>query len=199
MPDHKFELLNAYLDGELNPQQRRKCETHLESCPECQAELEALETLSGRLAEVPLPEFTSPEQLAANVALRLPRKPVQKSVPRKWTEYAWWLAPVGLLAAWAFLSVYSLAGDLFSAAGNFGLVENVSVLGNNPANYSATLGHFGLLDPNMLKWLVPSEAFIRELFSQLIWQVSLAMLYLSWIAIWWAHQSRLGTNHQFGN
>ena len=63
MPDHKFELLNAYLDGELNPQQRRKFEAHLESCEECQAELESLESLSGMLAEAPLPEFPAPDQL----------------------------------------------------------------------------------------------------------------------------------------
>ncbi len=197
MPDHKFELLNAYLDGELNPQQRRKLEAHLESCPECQAELDALETLSGTLAEVPLPEFTSPEQLAANVVLQLPRKPVQGSASPKWGEVAWWLAPVGLLAAWAFLSVYSLAGDLVGAANNLGLVENVSLLRGNTANYSALLGRFGLLDPNMLEWIVPSETFIRQFFSQVIWQVSLAILYLSWIAIWWARQSRLGPNQQF--
>jgi hypothetical protein len=197
MPDHKFELLNAYLDDELNPQQRRKIETHLESCEECQMELEALETLSGTLAEAPLPRFSSPEQLAANVTLQLPRKPMKRSASSKWGEIAWWLAPVGLLAAWAFLSIYSLAGDLVGAANNLGLVENVSLLRGNTANYSAFLGRFGLLDPNMLAWIVPSEAFIRQFFSQVIWQVSLAMLYLSWIAIWWARQSRLGLNQQF--
>lgn len=197
MPDHKFELLNAYLDDELNPQQRRKIETHLESCEECQMELEALETLSGTLAEAPLPRFSSPEQLAANVTLQLPRKPMKRSASPKWGEIAWWLAPVGLLAAWAFLSIYSLAGDLVGAANNLGLVENVSLLRGNTANYSALLGRFGLLDPNMLAWIVPSEIFIRQFFSQVIWQVSLAMLYLSWIAIWWARQSRLGLNQQF--
>ncbi len=191
MPDHKFELLNAYLDGELNPQQRHKFEAHLESCKECHAELEALETLSGMLAEVPLSEFTSPEQLAANVALQLPRKPKRDAASRDWTEYGWWLAPVGLLAVWAFLSVYSLAGDMFGAAINLGLVENTSLLQGSTANYSAILGRFGLLDPSMLEWLVPSETFIRQFFSELVWQVSLAMLYLSWIVIWWAHRKRL--------
>ncbi|MBT3337683.1 MAG: hypothetical protein HN855_13015 [Anaerolineae bacterium] len=199
MPDHKFELLNAYLDGELNPQQHRKTEAHLETCEECRAELETLETLSGTLAEVPLPEFSPPEQLVANVALQLPRKPLKEPASRKWLEYGWWLAPIGLIATWAFISIYTVAGDLVGAASNLGLVENASIFAGNSTNYSALLGRFGLLDPSMLEWLVPSETFIRQFFSQLIWQVALAMLYLSWIAIWWVRQTRLGPKQQFGN
>ncbi len=199
MSDHIAELLNAYLDGELNPQQRRKVEAHLEKCPSCVDELEALEALSGTLAEVPLPEFSSPEQLAANVALRLPRTPVKAPTSRKLLELGWWLAPVGLIFAWVFISTFSLASMLINAAGNAGLVESVSLFAGGSVNYTAFLGRFGFLEPSTLQWLVPSEQFIRQLLSHLIWQVALAMLYLSWIAIWWARQTRPGLNRQLGN
>ena len=199
MSDHIAELLNAYLDGELNSSQRRKVEAHLENCPRCVDELEALEALSGTLDEVHLPEFSSPEQLAANVALRLPRTPVKAVNSRKLLDVGWWLMPVGLIVVWFFLSTFSLASDLIDAASNVGLVDEVSIFVENTVNYSAFLGRVGLLDADTLQWLTPSESFVREFLGQLFWQVALAMLYLSWIAIWWARQTRPGQNRQFGN
>ena len=199
MSDHIAELLNAYLDGELNSSQRRKVEAHLENCPRCVDELEALEALSGTLGEVHLPEFSSPEQLAANVALRLPRTPVKAVNSRKLLDVGWWLMPVGLIVVWFFLSTFSLASDLIDAASNVGLVDEVSIFVENTVNYSAFLGRVGLLDADTLQWLTPSESFVREFLGQLFWQVALAMLYLSWIAIWWARQTRPGQNRQFGN
>lgn len=198
MPDHKFELLNAYLDGELSPPQRRKFEAHLENCPECQTELEALETLSGTLAEAPLPELTSPEQFAANVSLQLPRTPELDAASRSFFNETWWLAPATLLLAWLVLSTVSLGSDLLGAASNFGVIKSVSLFGSNPANTSVLLGRFGLLEPGTLQWMVSSEAFIRQFFTNIVWQVSLAMLYLSFIAIWWARHSRPELDQQFG-
>ena len=197
MPDHKFEMLNAYLDGELNPQQRRKFEAHLARCESCRAELEALETLSGTLAEVPLPDFPAPDQLAANVALQLPRKLREESTPRVWTEFGWWMAPVSLLMAWVSLSVIALAGELFGAVGNFGLVRNVYVFESSPVSTAAFLGRFGLLDPSILSWLVPSETFMRQFVFNTVWQLALAMLYLSWIVLWWARHNRAEPDPQF--
>ena len=199
MSDHIAELLNAYLDGELNSSQRRKVEAHLENCPSCVDEFEALETLSGTLAEIPLPEFSPPEQLAANVALRLPRTPVKAPTSRKLLELGWWLAPVGLIVVWVLISTFSLASGLIGAASNAGLVERASLFAGSTANYTAFLGRFGFIEPSTLAWLVPSERFMRQFFSHLIWQVALAMLYLSWIAIWWARQTRPELNRQLGN
>ena len=95
MSDHVLELLGAYLDGELHNGQLRKVEAHLDECQTCQEEYQALQALSATLQEAPLPDFPSPERLAADVALRLPRKPVVP-VRRKALELGWWLVPVGL-------------------------------------------------------------------------------------------------------
>ena len=198
MPDHKFELLNAYLDGELNARQRRKFEAHLETCEECQTELEALDALSGTLAEVPLPEFPTPDQLAANVSLQLPRTPQQDAETRSFFNQNWWLVPVGLLSAWASLSMISLAGELFETASSFGLIGNIFLFDSPPTSTAAFLGRFGLLDPSILSWLVPSEAFMRQFVFNIVWQLALAMLYLSWIALWWARENSPEPDPQFG-
>ena len=199
MPDHKFELLNAYLDGELNPQQRRKFEVHLESCEECQVELEALDTLSGMLAEAPLPEFSTPDQLAANVSLKLPRKPYQDASSRAGFNEVWWLAPAGLLMLWLVLSTATLGLDLFGAVSGIDLAGNLPMNAGATANYASLLGRVGLLEASTLEWLVPSEQLMRQFIVNIVWQVALALLYLSWIVIWWARQNSLELNPQFGN
>ena len=196
MSDHMVELLGAYLDGELNNGQLRKVEAHLSECLACQEEVEALQALSGMLQETPLPEFPSPEQLAANVALHLPRKPIRQPIPRRIIEFGWWMAPVGLIVAWIFISATILVDNLVGTASGFGLLESTSAwfgIGtSSAANYSALLGRFGLLDLSNLQWLTAAESFARRLISSIFWQVAIAMLYLSWIAIWWARRTHRG-------
>ena len=98
MSDHIIELLGAYLDGELHNGQLRKVVAHLDECMACQEEYQALRALSATLREAPLPDFPAPERLAADVALRLPRKPVTPARQRA-LEIGWWLAPVGFSSA----------------------------------------------------------------------------------------------------
>ena len=147
MSDHILELLGAYIDGELRGGQLRKVETHLEECQSCLEEYYTLQALSARLHAAPLPEFPSPERLAADVALRLPRKPI-KPVRTKVFEIGWWLVPVGLIATWVFVSTTILISNVVAAAGDFGLLNSASawlVAGTSGVNYSAFLGQFGLL------------------------------------------------------
>jgi predicted anti-sigma-YlaC factor YlaD len=193
MSKHVTELLNTYLDGELHGSRLHHVEDHLAECEACQAELDSLQGLSDLLHEVPTPDFTPPERFAAQVALRLPHsKPVTSG--RKALEIGWWMIPVGLLATWVFINTAFLVNDMLSVANNFGLLTSVSdwmAFGtSNAANWSTMLGQFGVLRGNSLDFAVSTETLTRTSLPQLILHISIALLYLSWIAIWWARHRR---------
>jgi len=193
MPNHVTEWLNAYLDSELHGSRLLTVEAHLAECEACKAELQSLRDLSGLLHKIPSPEFTSPERFATQVNLLLPKRPV--TAPRgRLVEIGWWMIPVGLLAAWAFVSTASIVSDMISAANNFGLVDSANTLlisgASDTGNWTSTLGQFGLLQGNSLQWFELTESYSRNVLPQFVWQVSIALLYLTWIAVWWARQTR---------
>jgi hypothetical protein len=195
MHNHVTEWLNAYLDGELHGNRLHQVEEHLAECKACQAELKSLQDLSGLLHKVPAPEFTSSERFATQVNLLLPKRTV--TAPRsRLFEIGWWMIPVGLLAAWAFVSTASIVSNMFSTANNFGLVDGANTLlvsgASNTVTWTSTLGQFGFLEGKGLQWIELTENYSRNVIPQFVWQVSIAVLYLSWIAIWWARQTRWG-------
>jgi len=196
MSDHVLELLGAYLDGELRNGQLRKVEAHLDECKECMAEYQSLQALSAELHVVPLPGFPSPERFVADVTMRLPRtqdKPLRQSA----VEIGWWLMPVGLVVAWVFLSTTLLVSNLVINANELGLLDNASArLVSSPPNeayWSGALGQIGLLTGDILGWAEMLESFTRISASQIFWQVAIALLYLSWLAIWWARHTLQGS------
>lgn len=193
MSKHVTEWLNAYLYGELQGSRLHQVEAHLGECETCLAELESLERLSGLLQEVPAPEFTSPERFAAQVDLHLPHE--QKTIYRRTLlEVGWWMIPVGLLATWVFMSTSFLMSDILSTASNFGLLTGISgwlrLDPSNQAYWSSTLGQFGILSGNSLDVVASTEIFTRISLPQIVLHVSIALLYLGWIAIWWARHRR---------
>ena len=193
MPDHVTEWLNAYLDGELRGSRLHIVEAHFAECEACQAELDSLEGLSELLHDVPAPEFTPADRFAAQVNLRIPHK--QVVISRKQVmEAGWWMIPVGLLASWIFISTAFALGDVLLAAGNLGLLSGVSEwLGSVPSNHvylSTTIGQIGLLSGTGLNWAEATETFTRVSLPEIIIQISIALLYVSWIAIWWARHTR---------
>ena len=194
MSDHITEWLNAYLDGELRGRRLHQVEEHLAECEACQAEFESLQGISSLLHEVPAGEFTANETFVSQVNLLLPQHPVS-SRRRKILEVGWWMVPVGLLLAWIFVSTTILVSDMVSVANNFGLLDNVNVLTSDTSNnayWTSTLGQFGLLEGNSLQWAEMTESISRNLIPQFVLQVSIALLYLTWLAIWWARQRRQG-------
>jgi hypothetical protein len=194
MSNHIAEWLNAYLDGELKGRRLHQVEEHLAGCEACQTELESLQGLSALLREVPAAEFTPPERFASQVNLLLPQKR-ETTTRRKILEVGWWMVPVGLLTVWIFISTTILVSDMVSVANNFGLLDNANVLASDTSNnayWTSTLGQFGLLEGNSLQWAETTENISRNLILQIVWQVSIALLYLTWIAIWWARRTRQG-------
>ena len=193
MSQHVSEWLNTYHDGELRGRRLQDVEAHLAECEFCQAELGALESLSSLLHEVPMPEFTVPERLASQVNLRLPHKRAVVS-KKQIIEFGWWMIPVGLLGAWIFISTSFFISDILSAAHGLGLLRSVSDwMAFGPSNniyLSATLSQLGLLSGNSLSWAESTEAFTRMSLPLISLQISIALLYLSWIAIWWTRRTR---------
>jgi hypothetical protein len=195
MSKHVSEWLSAYHDGELRGSQLHQVEMHVAECELCQAELESLDTLSSLLHEVPTPEFTSPERFAAQVNLRLPHK--QAVAPQKRLfEIGWWMIPVGILCAWVFVGTASVVSDVLSVVSNLGLLSGMSDwLASGPANdiyLSTTIGQMGLLSGSGLNWAEATETFTRVSLPQIGLQISIALLYLSWMAVWWVRHTRQG-------
>jgi hypothetical protein len=193
MPKHVKEWLGAYADGELHGSQLQQVAEHLAECETCQMELESLDRLSGLLQVAPVPEFVPAERFAAQVGLRLPL-PKTTSPEKKIFEIGWWMIPVGLLAVWVFISVAFLMGDILTAVNNFGLLTSApdwtGFVEFNEAGWSGRLGQFGVLSGNALELVTSMERLARTSMPQMILQVSVALLYLSWIAIWWARRRR---------
>jgi len=192
MSNHVTEWLNAYLDGELKGNRLQHVEEHLAACEVCKDEFDSLQSLSGLLQEVPAPGFPSPERFATQVNLLLPQK--RTSTPgTQLFEVGWWMIPVGLLAVWVFISTAALLGDAMSVAKNFGILDSTTAsfisAPSNTAEVTSTLGQFGMLQGNSLQWAETTENFTRGLFPQIVLQVSVALLYLAWIVVWWARQT----------
>jgi predicted anti-sigma-YlaC factor YlaD len=193
MSQHVSEWLNAYYDGELRGNRLHQVEAHLTECELCQKELESLDRLSNVLHTVPAPEFVSAERFASQVSLRLPHK--QSAISRKQLfDLGWWMIPVGLLGIWVFIGTAFFVSDILSAANNFGLLSNISGWldfgTSGDTLWTAALGQFGVLSGNSLNLAESTEAFTRTALPLLILNVSIALLYLSWMAIWWARHAR---------
>ena len=192
MSKHVSEWLNLYHDGELRGSRLHQVEAHLAECELCQAEMESLEGLSAVLHEVPAPRLTSTERFVSQVNLRMPHKQViisQKQI----FEVGWWMIPVGILASWIFFNVAFVLGDVLSVAGSLGLLSGMSDwLASGPSNdvyVSTTIGQLGVLSGNGLNWAETMETFTRMSLPQIILQISIALLYLGWIAVWWARRT----------
>lgn len=191
MSNHVTEWLNAYHDGELKGHRLQQVEEHLASCETCQLERDSLQGLSTLLKSDPAPELN--ERFVSNVNLLLPKK---QMAPSKHSplEIGWWMIPVGLLAAWIFISTAVLVSNIVSVADNFGVLDSTTsawiASPQESTNITATLGEFGLLQENSLQWAGRSESYTRNIFPPFFWHASIATVYLAWMAIWWTRHTR---------
>ncbi len=191
MSEHVTEWLNAYLDGELRGRRLHHVQQHIAECQSCRAELESLQKISKLLHEVPAPEFPSTEKFTAQLNLRLPRKSSQP-IKRKVQEVGWWMIPVSLFFVWVFITTATLVRGVVSTASEVGLLKGAPTWladgTSSGAIWSDRLGEFGMLSGNSLKWAQEAESFTRNTLPLVIWQVAIALLYVSWIVLWWARR-----------
>ena len=197
MTEHVTQWLEAYYDGELKGRRARLVEAHLETCAECLAEFESLGSLSALLQEAPEPaNLTPPEVFAAQVGLRLPRKP-QQTTWQKALRTGWQWIPAGILGAWIFVQATFLVSGLltwilrlapqdgpFAALLSSG-TQAASIFEMNDLSGAgfSEIGRFGLdilRAGGPLGWGITLNLGLTLLFS---------LLFLSWLASWWVQKS----------
>jgi mycothiol system anti-sigma-R factor len=111
--------LHGYLDGELDAVRAAEFERHLETCPECLAELEAQESLRASLQQAQLRE-RAPASLRRAVLQGLPKAPAQFRIA---TNPSWqWLA----VAAALLLVVSALGWRILSTRTGTGASAQLS-------------------------------------------------------------------------
>jgi hypothetical protein len=111
-------------------------------------------------------------------------------------ELGWWSLPVTLLAVWVVVGTAFSVRTLLSGAAEIGLMQAApGWLHPEPsaaAYWSGMLAQLGMLGGEDLQWARETESLTRNVLSPLLWQAALALLYLSWIAIWWTRHARPG-------
>ena len=75
----RFELISAYLDGELSPTEKTQVQTWLDRDPELKAVYTSMLTLQGQMQNLPAPPSTSSaEEIAAKVFQSVDRRQRQR-------------------------------------------------------------------------------------------------------------------------
>ena len=168
MSEHVMDWLAAYHDGELHGARLLQVERHLETCPNCRAELETFQALSALLQEHPaMPRRTSPERFVAQVRLRAQPR-VGGAAQRRTPSAGWLIIPLGLLGLWAFTQAILLVSQLVLIT-----LPLFDGLGGAPSGWfpGQTAAQFFLLDT--------------------VLTAVLAALFWGWLAGWWAARSKL--------
>jgi anti-sigma factor RsiW len=184
MNSHITKWLAAYHDGELRGRRLAQVEAHLAECLDCQAELQQLQALSNLLGEAPeAPALTSPDRFAAQVGLRLSRRPRQKTERINRPGWVWTLLPIALVIGLALLKVVQLVSGSLTIAQMFGYGEAaVSQLTSTPAQPS---GLFGQISASLIDIGIP---FSPQILIGLVLPAILAVAYMLWLIVWGLNQ-----------
>jgi len=200
--------LAAFADDELRRGESREIEHHLQGCPQCQAELEALRSLSVRLEEFSLPDDLG-QGLWERVELQLPAPPPEAHASA--SGFLRWLPPLGMVAfntvlqaaliVAAFIWALTRAGFLDLQALGSGWLPVTTSLGSEPLMEGLGSALSWLLFPPLLpgvdalarasgvdltallSWLLPSGLVLAT-------TLSLTLLYLGWLAAYWSLRNR---------
>jgi predicted anti-sigma-YlaC factor YlaD len=193
MDEHVTEWLGAYLDNELHSESRQRVGTHLLACTICQEELENLQRLSDLLQEMPAAVDILPaNRFVPQVLLRLPSRP--QPLSNRILITSWSLVPVVLLAALVFFQTVWVVNGLALLAVQTGLfgttftwLEPVSTQGAITAGIAYLLnaipGHAGQV---LIEVLNGGEWLNNTILIPLSIQISLMLLFASWLASWFA-------------
>ena len=195
MSEHVSNILNAYYDGELNPNQMRKVERHLAQCSSCQEAYDDIVSTSAWLHQLPEPEMVPADKMAADIALLLPREQ-EKPRSQSNSSIIWWIVPIVLFSIWVLAGSTHIVSNVLITANEFGFIAIDPALFTtqsiNDLIFSSFIENLSTIVPKDLSWMIETQGFLRESIIRSVINLSIAMLYLSWIAIWRANQNRQG-------
>jgi anti-sigma factor RsiW len=97
-------LLQAYVDGELDPAKSVEIEAHLAADPASRAACERLRSLSGAIRER-ADYHQAPDALRARLLEKLPAAPAQETTRRRWPVFAAALASTAALSVALTLAI----------------------------------------------------------------------------------------------
>jgi predicted anti-sigma-YlaC factor YlaD len=185
------EKLGAYLDGELRGHALSEMQAHLQTCPECQAELDELRQLSHLLRTAPQPEFTPASRFASQLMFKLPRRE-ETSQRQKVQSWAVWLIPATLLAAMVFIQVTTTLTALLTWAGHAGWLRGAAawVIPSQEqvswvAATQALLGNSLTMGTQAnLEWINDVGLFLVNVIVPFFWQIVITIMYWAWLAVW---------------
>jgi anti-sigma factor RsiW len=179
MNGHLEQLLDAYLDGELDASQMRRAESHLEGCPECRGELERRRVLSAILQAAPAPAGGKSEQrFVSEIALRLPRKSAAVRPGIHAFSAAWTMIPaVALFLAWAFLQSAAIVVDAVNWIPGAENALQAGLMASVPQISIPDLGGASLA--GLISW--DGAALTVAL-------IGIGLLFIGWFAGWWVSQ-----------
>jgi anti-sigma-K factor RskA len=104
---HPFDLLPAYALGGLSAEEQRQVEDHLQSCPDCRAEVSLYRDTAGQLA-YSLPQVQPPARLKAAILDEARASQAAQPQPARRAGLLDWLRQTG--PAWALAAVVLLVG-----------------------------------------------------------------------------------------
>lgn len=184
MNTHINQWLAAYHDGELRGRRLAQVEAHLAECPDCQGELEQLQALSALLAEAPeAPSLTTTDRFAAQVGLRLSRRPAQQTAPVPRPGRVGAALPIIVLAGFGLLWIVQWLASGLSIARMFGFGEAaVAALTSAPVRPAGLAGQYSI---ELIKLSVP---FSPQILVGIVLPAILATAYLLWLVIWSLNQ-----------
>jgi hypothetical protein len=101
-----------------------------------------------------------------------------------------------LFFVWVLIGSTHIISNILITANGFGLITIDSSMFTpqsiNDLIFSKFIENLSTVVPKDLSWMINTQDFVRENVIRSIINISIAMLYLSWIAIWRANQNRQG-------
>ncbi len=194
MDEHVTGWLGAYQDGELHGERLQRVRTHLLTCTICQDELDSLQRITVLLQEMPAAADILPvNRFVPQVLLRLPSRP--QPLRNRILKTSWSLIPAIVLTALVFFQTVWIVNGLALLAGQTGLfgttfawLEPVSTQGAIAAGIASLFNAIpGQAGPVLIEVLNGGEWLNNTILIPLSIQVSLMLLFASWLASWFAH------------